>query len=556
MTTPSTPRIVVIGAGAGGLSFAIALKRQLGYENYIIYEKASDVGGTWRDNIYPGCSSDTPMHFFSLSTDLNPNWTSTHGSNDEIQRYWKELSAKYAIEPHIAYNHLVHSATWDAAEQLYHIVVEDLKTGTKTSTSAHILISAIGILEVPRVADIPGAKDFAGDVFHSARWNKSVELHGRKVAVIGNGASATQFVPLITSDSEVQVTQFCRTPNWLLSPIRQFYSPRTIWMFRHVPFFMKLARLSEYLRSEVFYFSIFKNSWARGQLTKIFRNYIMKNTPEKYHKHLIPAYNLGCKRVIFDTDYTVALHRPNMDINWDGIDRITEDGILTKKGEKLPFDVMIFATGFTVDRYPINVRGSKGTSVQDYYDSENGPKAYIGTSVPGFPNFFMVSGPNTTTGHTSVIYTGEVQAYYIVKLIKPILNGDVSSFEVTKKATDAYNDKIHKRLSKSVFMTCLSWYRTGGDGRVTSIFPGTSTRFWWWLRRPVWSHYIAVGAERWKRRLRNQKIRRSLLLVTLLVAASLRFLGPAGRGQLILMYQNSLSQLSSQLSKARSSMSW
>ncbi|KAF8888353.1 hypothetical protein BD779DRAFT_1623853 [Infundibulicybe gibba] len=549
MANPSTPRIAVIGAGPGGLTFAIALKRQLGYENFIMYEKASDVGGTWRDNIYPGCASDVPMHWFSLSTDLNPNWTSTHCDSDEIQRYWKQLSIKYAIESHIAYNHLVHSATWDAAEQLYHIVVEDLKTGTKSSTSANILISAVGILEVPRPPDIPGVKDFAGDVFHSARWNNSVELHGRKVAVIGNGASATQFVPLIASDPEVQVTQFCRTPNWLVPPIRANYSSRAMWIFRNIPFAMRLYRWWLFLRSEIFYYWIFRNGWTRGRLTKTLRNYILAKAPEKHHKHITPTYTLGCKRVILDTNYTNTLHKPNMDINWDGIDRIAEDGIITKTGEKLAFDVMIFATGFTVDKYPVDVRGSKGMTVQGYYDSQKGPKAYLGTSVPGFPNLFMVSGPNTTTGHTSVIYTGEVQVDYIVKLIKPILNGDVSSFEVTNKATDAYNDRIHKRLSKSVFMSCLSWYRTGGDGRVTSIFPGASTRFWWWLRRPVWSHYIAVGAERWERRLRNQRIRRSLLFLALLVAASLRFFGPSRRGQLISLYRSSLSQLS----KARSS---
>ncbi|KAF8888349.1 hypothetical protein BD779DRAFT_1611364 [Infundibulicybe gibba] len=437
MTNPTTPHIAVIGAGAGGLTFAIALTRQLGYENFIIYEKASDVGGTWR-----GCTSDVPVHFFSLSTDLNPNWPSTHGNSDEIQRYWKQLSIKYAIESHIAYNHLVHSATWDPAAQLYHIVVEDLKTGTKTSTSANILISAVGILEVPRAPDIPGVKDFAGDVFHSARWNNSVELRGRKVAVRAN------------------------------------YSPLSIWTFRNIPFAMRLYRWWLFLRSEIFYYAFFRISWSRGRLTKMFRNYILKNAPEKYHKYIAPTYTLGCKRMIFDTNYIATLHKPNMDVNWDGIDRITADGILTKTGEKLCFDVIIFATGFTADKYPINIRGSKGMSVQDYYDSQMGPKAYLGTSVPGFPNFFMVSGG---------ISVSDLEVDYIIKLIKPILNEDVLSFEVTNRATDAYNDKIQGRLSKS--------YRTGRNGRVTSIFPGTSTQFWWWLRRPLWKHYIRVGGE-------------------------------------------------------------
>ncbi|KAJ7060294.1 hypothetical protein C8F01DRAFT_1369948 [Mycena amicta] len=505
------PAIVIVGAGIGGVSCAIALKRQLNCEDLIIYEKASDVGGTWRDNIYPGASSDVGIHFYSLSTDLNPDWPSTHGSQRETLDYWRKLTAKYNIYPRITFNTRVVSATWNAKEQQYHIVVENVLTGDRSNTTAKILISAIGLLEVPRFPDIPGLDSFKGAKFHSARWDTGVDLYGKRVAVIGNGASSTQFIPLISKDPSVEITQFCRTPNWFLPPIRANYSEGMKWMFRNVPLAMKMHRVYLYLRSELLYVLVFARKSIRDVTAKGATSYIVANAPEDMLDHLVPKYSIGCKRMIFDTNFLEALHRPNLNLDWGGIQSITEDGVITKNGKKLNFDVMILATGFTADQYPLHIVGDKGISVQDYYDTQGGPKGYLGTTIPGFPNLFLLAGPNTTTGHTSVLLTEELQINYIFKFIQPILSGLVKTFTVTPQATDAYNTLIHTRLARSVFVQCVSWYRRGGEGKVSSIFPGPMALFAWWVRRPVWGDYEIGGAsDEWKRKVRWETLRRML----------------------------------------------
>ncbi|KAJ7656021.1 hypothetical protein DFH06DRAFT_1269536 [Mycena polygramma] len=474
------PPIVIIGAGIGGVSLAIALKRQLGFDDFIIYEKGSDIGGTWR-----GASSDVSIHFYSLSTDLNPDWPSTHGSQPDIQDYWRKLTAKYDLYRRIVFNRLVVSAEWNSKEQSYRIITVDVGSGERFSTSATILISAIGLVEVPQVPSIAGLSSFKGEMFHPARWDMGADLRGKRVAVVGNGASATQFVPIISQDPSVQVTEFCRTPNWFLPPIRADYSPLWKWTFRNIPLAMRIYRLFLYLRMT--------NLQGR-------KNYIKRTAPKGELEHLIPKYNtypqppiqlhpaefwvgIGCKRITFDTNFLEALHRPNMKLNWDGIQSISEDGIITKKGQKLSFDVIIFGTGFIADRYPLTVVGNTGKTVQEYYDSQGGPKAYLGTTIPGFPNLLVIGGPNTASGYTSVILTEEMQINYILQVVKPILDGSVSSVDVTTRETNTYNELIHARLARSVFVHCVSWYRSGGKGKVSSIFPGPMFLYGWLCSR-------------------------------------------------------------------------
>ncbi|KAF5348350.1 hypothetical protein D9758_010944 [Tetrapyrgos nigripes] len=521
-------RVVVIGAGVGGISFGIALRQKfLGFENFTIYEKESEVAGTWHVNTYPGCSSDIYIHFFSASTDLYPDWEYSHGFQPQIEKYWKSLHRKYDLYSHTEFNTLVTSAEWDPSRKLYHIVTKNLLTGEEKKDSAEVLISALGVLEVVKIPKFVGIEGFKGKTFHSGRWNPDVDLRGKKVAVVGNGASATQFVPVISEDPSTQIVNFIRTPNWFLPPIRSRYHGIEKWLFRYLPFWMRINRFQLFLRSELFYALIFGSPALRKFSTWLAKIYIQWTAPKEYVGKLLPDYTIGCKRVIFDTDYLTCLHRPNVTINFDGIDSLYDEGIITKKGEKIPFDVIIFSTGFETDDYPLYVRGTKET-VKQYYDHEGGPKAYLGTTVPGFPNFFLLSGPNTVTGHTSVIYTEECQINYILSLIQPIFEKRISSIDVKPQATDAYNEKIHKRLAKSVFVQCVSWYRKGGTGKVTSIFPGTSTLFWWWLRKVKWDDYQSDEGskeewERWVRREKRQRLRRCVkLLAVVLFAAGVR----------------------------------
>ncbi|TFK35451.1 hypothetical protein BDQ12DRAFT_688163 [Crucibulum laeve] len=509
--------VAIIGAGTGGLALAIALKQKLGYHKFTIYEKASEVGGTWRDNIYPGCSSDIHMGFYSLSTDLR-DWKESHGSQEVIFEYWKDLAKKYDIYPYISFDSKVVSANWDDMKQRYDLLLENSISGSRRQSTAHIVISAIGVLEVPRFASIPGLNDFKGQMFHSARWERGVDMRGKRVAVIGNGASATQFIPIISEDPSVEVIEFCRTPNWFMPPVRSPYSSLRRWAVRNVPFLMRFSRILLFLRFEGLYWSVFGTSIFRPILAKFMGMYIRYTAPKQYHRELTPNYPPGCKRIIFDTNYLAALHRPNLTLNWDGIESIVEAGILTKKGETIPFDIIILSTGFAADEFPIPITGNKSYTIQKYFESQGGGKAYLGTAYPAFPNFFTICGPNTATGHTSVIYSNEVQIDYIIQLIKPILSGDILSLEVRNEPTEEYNDKLQARLSKSVFTSCFSWYRVGGTGKITNIFPGSGTTFWWWLRKPNWDHYTGIGVEGWATSVREKQRRRQIVSFTLAAA--------------------------------------
>ncbi|KAJ7061489.1 FAD/NAD-binding domain-containing protein [Mycena amicta] len=516
---PQMPDVVIIGAGIGGLTAAIGLKRDLGVEDFVIYERGSDVGGTWNENTYPGAASDTYVHFYSLSSAPNPDWSSVQATQPEIHSYWRTISHKFDVHRHISFNTLVVSAEWDHQENVWRVETRSLvvgKGGASTRTTAKVLITAVGVLDVPRIPDILGLSSFKGEVFHSAKWRPDVDLHGKKVAVVGNAASATQLVPVIAQDSTTQVINFCRTPNWYLPSAQATYSSLWRWILRNVPLALWLFRMWYLLQLEILYVGLFSSHTRPLQklAKKLFTSYIKSSAPKKYHHKMIPGFDLGCKRILFDNNYLACLHQPNVSMNWDGIAEVREDGLVTKTGEKLDFDVLIFATGFATDGFPIPIRGSQGKTIQEYYESEGYPKAYKGTSVSGFPNLFMIAGPNTFTGHTSVILFEELQVSYIVQLVRPLLAGILSTVDVTPLATDTYNAWIHARLARSVHMSCLSWYRIGGEGRISSIFPGPGTLFWWCLRRVVWKDYAVQlsgngnGKTEWRRWVRRESSRR------------------------------------------------
>ncbi|KAJ3479109.1 hypothetical protein NLI96_g9291 [Meripilus lineatus] len=482
-------KVVIIGGGLGGLSTAIALKTQLNFRNFTIYEQSNDIGGTWNDNTYPGCASDVPTHWYSLSTDLNPNWDRSHVLQPELKAYWKQLAVKYGLNEHIVLNTRVRSVVWNAKDQKYTLELQDQENGKVYVERAEVVVSAVGFLSIP--FDPPQLKieSFKGERFHSARWDHSVDLHNKRVAVIGNGCSAAQFLPIITQDPTTHAVNFCRTPQWFLPALELFY----------------LTVLS-------------KRDNLNGSVPKMLEDYMRKKTPKEYHDRIIPKFSIGCKRVIVDSGYLSALHRPNFDINYDGIAEFTEDGVLTKKGEKLPFDVVISATGFIVDEFPLKVKGVDGLSIQDFFKQKGGLEAYLGTTVPGFPNFFLIGGPNTGTGHASVVFSEEVQINYALQLIKPVVRGLASSFEVKLKDHDEFNKRLQKKLSTSVWSGCTSWYRTGHSGKIASVWPGTMTEFWWKLRSPVWSHYKVVNGKKWIRHRRFEKLQRAIGLIGIVFA--------------------------------------
>ncbi|KAI5119484.1 hypothetical protein M0805_009508 [Coniferiporia weirii] len=433
-------RVVIIGSGVAGIATAIAFKRQLGFDNFIIYEKSSDIGGTWRDNTYPGCSSDAAVHWYSLSTDPNPNWSTYVVLQPEIQAYWKSLIKKYSLSDKLVFNTCVMSAVWDDAMQRYCITLRDEKSGVERREYAEAIVSATGMFSEPSYPKNIGAMDnFDGPIFHSARWRHDVSLSGKRVGVVGNGASAAQIIPRISTDSTVEVTNFCRTPTWHIQSLNFTYPTWVKWVFSQVPFVLKIYR---------FWIAV---GIGYRQYKQAMTKFMKANAPQKYIGKLIPSYPPGCRRLIFDTGYLQALYRPNMSLEWDEIDKIVPNGIAMKDGRIVPLDVIVLATGFDLEGVYIDVKGREGKTLKGYFEEQKGPAAYMGTTVPGFPNFFLVFGPNTVTGHASVLYSDETQINYIIQLLKPIIEKKVKSFTVRAAPTDAYNKLIHRRLDETTY---------------------------------------------------------------------------------------------------------
>ncbi|KAJ1308197.1 hypothetical protein OPQ81_003912 [Rhizoctonia solani] len=500
--TQDSVTIAIIGAGIGGITAGISLQEKLGVYDYTIFELASDVGGTWRQNTYPGCACDVPAHWYSLSTDPNPDWTHMYAPHHEIHRYWKGIAKKHNIEPHIRFNHEFLSAVWDEKEQGYTILFRKVQTHKITEVKAKIVISAVGTFHYPRWPAVPGRESFKGEILHAQMWNHEISLVGKRVALIGNGCAGSQILPAISEDSSTMVTNFCRTPSWY-APRRQKPVPAWVkWAFRNVPLALRGFRLYLATRSEMFYQHLKLGPFAthfRKREEKDMANYIRSVAPAKYHQHLIPSYDVGCKRIIMDPGYLQALNRPNVDMEWDPILEIVPDGIVTKSGRKHQVDVIAFATGFDIaSSVTLDVTGAKGERLQDYYRREGGPTGYMGTTIPGFPNWVTLYGPNIGTGHASVIFAEELQMNYISALLKPVLEGKVQSFAPRAESTKTWNTWVQSSLNKHVWSGCASWYRAEGpNAKIFALWPGGNLHMWWSFRKPHWQHFKLVGGESW-----------------------------------------------------------
>ncbi|KAL4264575.1 L-ornithine N(5)-monooxygenase [Pleurotus pulmonarius] len=526
------PRVVVIGAGLAGISTGIALKQKLNFKNFTIYEKASNVGGTWRDNTYPGCGSDVGAHWYSLSTELNPWWDSYYVGQPELQAYWEALFHKYGLEAHTQFNVIYKSAVWDADLQQYRIVLEDGITGAKIETEAQAIVFAIGgFTSAMYPPEIEGRDVFKGTIWHSAEWNHEYDLKGKRVGVIGNGCSVAQFLPKIAADPSVEVVNFCRTPQWYTPQANLRYPGLVKALFAYVPGVMRLYRNFLMARADTGALAFRKeNTFVVNQARKRFTKYLQYKVPQDMIEKLTPSYPPGCKRIIVDPGYLDAIRQPNVTLNWDGIDRIVEEGIKTKTGEIIELDAIIFGTGYVIGMGTMDLVGRDGRTLEGYYAEHGGPTAYLGTCIPGFPNAFTLLGPNTATGHASVIFTEEAQINLAVQLLKPVLEGKAKSFEVTDEATNKYDDWLQHRLSTSVWTDCHSYYhnnRTETKSRIVATFPGPVSYFWWMLRKPVWGDYTSVGAEPWFKSMRRKKLLKLALFTALLgLAVSLSLLRP------------------------------
>jgi len=475
---PSTdPRIAIVGAGFSGLGMAIRL-RQAGIEDFVVLEREREVGGTWWVNTYPGCQCDVPSHLYSFSFARNPNWSRTYSHQPEIQDYLRDCSRRYQVASKIAFGCEVTAAAWNSEDDSW-----ELET-SEGSLRAKILIAGAGALTVPAIPEIDGRQDFAGRSCHSARWNHGLDLTGKRVAVIGTGASAIQLVPKIQPRARA-LHLFQRTPPWVFPRTDRSITEAERRLYRRVPLAQKLVRAAVYANFESRAVAMTVDTRLLKGYQAIARWHLRRQVRDpRLRARLTPSYLIGCKRILLSNDYYPALTRPNVELVTDRIEKITRRGIVTIDGCERELDAIVFATGFQVADWPTLhfVRGRDGATLADAW-RERGAQAFLGTTVSGFPNFFMLLGPNTGLGHNSVVYMIESQIGYVVDCLRMMNASRISTIEVRPEAQAAYDADLQSRLANTVWASgCASWY-LHPSGRNPALWPSFTFRYRRQLRR-------------------------------------------------------------------------
>jgi cation diffusion facilitator CzcD-associated flavoprotein CzcO len=460
--------VVIVGAGFSGLGMAIRL-REAGVDDLLILEQEQGIGGTWRANTYPGAACDVESILYSFSFAPNPRWTETYACQAEILAYMQRTAQEAGLEPYLRFGQRVILATWE--EERGRWLVE---TEGGDRYRARALISGCGPLSKPIPPNIPGLESFAGRSFHSSRWDHDHDLSGR-VGVIGTGASAIQIVPHLAAQA-ASLTVFQRTPPWIVPHSRRPVTPfeRRLYSFPPAGW---LARMLTYWRLETRVLAFaFHPALIKG-VERIARAHLRDQIAcDELRKRVTPNYTIGCKRILLSNDYYPALQRPNVDLVTDPIQEVTPTGVRTPTGEHT-FETLILATGFQASEAmaPFDVRGRGGRDLNA--DWRQGGEAHKGTTVAGYPNFFVLVGPNTGLGHTSVILMIESQIRYARLAVQRILRDDLRRLEVKAQAQEAYNKTVHARLAKTVWASgCESWYQTS-SGKNTTLWPGFTFEF-------------------------------------------------------------------------------
>jgi cation diffusion facilitator CzcD-associated flavoprotein CzcO len=471
-------RIVIIGSGFAGLGMAIQLKKA-GLHDFVILEKDDDLGGTWRDNRYPGCACDVPSHMYSFSYELNPGWSRMFAPRQEIWDYLRHCVDKYGIAPHIRYGTAVESLEWNDHERHWCVTLTDGETLTPKA-----VISGIGALHVPSVPTIPGAERFAGTMFHSADWDQACDLTGKRVAVIGTGASAVQFVPRIAEDA-ARLHVFQRTPPWIQPKPDVVLPGWTRGVFRHVPGAQRAFRNTIYwaLETRAVGFTIAPKLMAPQE--RLARAHIERQIEDpELRAKVTPGYTIGCKRILLSSDYYPALTKPHVDVVTEAIAEITETGLVTADGTAYDADVIIYGTGFKVTDALAEQRivGRNGLKIQEAW--ANGIEAHHGITVAGFPNLFLLLGPNTGLGHNSVVFMIESQVQHVLSCLRLLSAKKAEVIEVRPGAQRRYNDRLQQRLRKAVWSEggCVSWY-LDDQGVNRTLWPGFTFEYWARTRR-------------------------------------------------------------------------
>jgi len=460
--------IIITGAGFSGLAIAIRLK-QAGYDDFTILEQSGDVGGTWRDNHYPGAACDIPSPVYSYSFEPNPNWSKMFSPQKEILEYLKKCADKYELRPHIRFNSQVESSKFDEKTGLWRVNIKD-----QLPLEGRFFVLCSGGLSRPSYPKIPGMESFQGTLMHSARWNHDFQLENSRVAVIGTGASGIQIVPAIASKVG-KLSLFQRTPAWILPKPERDIGSREQKLLAKFPAYQWLMRKFLYWQYELRAIGLLKPflmKFAQKSALKFLHRQV--SDPVLRHK-LTPNYTMGCKRILLSNDFYKTIGQKNVELVSDSIECLTPRGILTQDGREHEFDAVVFATGFQVAEAsaPFPIVGRSGFDLAQAW--RNGAEAYLGTSVAGFPNFFIIVGPNSGLGHNSIVFVIESQAQYILDAIQKITAKNLKFVDVKPETQISYNKEIVRRFKNTVWSSgnCMSWYSTD-SGKNTTIWPGFS----------------------------------------------------------------------------------
>jgi cation diffusion facilitator CzcD-associated flavoprotein CzcO/acetyl esterase/lipase len=473
-----TPRVLIVGAGFGGVGLGMSLKRA-GIDSFTIIEKADGIGGVWRDNTYPGAACDVPSHLYSFSFEPKPDWTWRYSPQPEILRYLESCVTRYGLEPHLRFGVEVARADFDEAAGVWRVTT----TGGE-EIEADLLVTATGQLSLPAMSRIPGTERFEGPIFHSARWDHDVDFTDKRVAVIGTGASTIQIVPAV-ADRVAQLDVYQRSAPYVIEKRDRAFRGWEKWLFRHVPPARLYQRFKEWFFFELFV-SAFNQFKPMGRIgVRLFERNLEEQVSDPELRRALrpdPDHVLGCKRVLISADYYSTFERPNVELLNQGVRELTEHGVIAEDGSERPTDVVVLSTGFQTSRFlaPMEIHGQGGLDLNEVW--RDGAEAYLGMTVAGFPNLFIMYGPNTNLGSGSIIYQLESQMNYIVDAVRQ-LQRNGGRLEVRAAVQRSFDSEVQERLSTSVWQTgCSNWY-VDENGRDSQNWPGFTLEYRWRTRR-------------------------------------------------------------------------
>lgn len=463
------PRVLILGAGMSGMLMGIQLKR-MGMDDFTIYEKAREVGGTWRENRYPGLACDIPAHYYTYSFEPNPEWRHRFARGPEIQNYMRHIADKYDLRRHIVFGEEGANARFDGRR--WHL---SLKSGRQDA--GEFLVSACGFLHHPREPDIPGLKSFSGKRFHSARWDMSVDLHGKRIGLIGTGSTGVQIASAV-SKLPCELSVFQRTPQWVFPlPDRDYplVERELLWRF---PTIAKVAYATyDRMFDHFFARAMIQPGWRRRTIEALCQWNLVRVRDPVLRRRLTPEYQPMCKRIIMSWDYYEAMQRPNVNLVTDGIDRIEPQGVRTVDRNLHEMDVLVLATGFNTHEYmrPLELTNLAGLTLDKVWE-ERGPHAYYSLAVPDFPNFFLLGGPHSPLANGSVIRYTEALVSYVIQCISHYAAGRFNTLAPARAATDAFYAELREGMRDTVWVSgCQNWY-VGKDG-LPEVWPRRPSEF-------------------------------------------------------------------------------